>query len=277
VPVRPDRRHLRLELPFLIRGATVLALLLAPTGCERSSGTDTAPTPSSVPAASSKATDGWVFRPTFEQNLPPGVVGIPLLEAAMPDHAQVRIVAATARADDPVLGIDVWTYDQLNPKEVLELVGAPEPVLRLDPAHASSPALPLLRRQLAAPGTRVVRPMGLVLEDDSSLAAGVSMLQQAATTVRAPSADPRARAEALATLVRGLDDALVLELDAVGEIAHILGTQSAWEIDDEQVLSARRRLVHAHADTGEYVMTWLKKPDGWVLTELAPAPPRDTD
>jgi hypothetical protein len=255
----------------------VLALLLAPAGCERSSGTDTAPTPSSVPTASSEATDGWFFRPTFEQNLPAGVVGVPLLEAAMPDHAQVRIIAASARADDPVLGIDVWTYDQRNPKEVLELVGTPEPVLRLDPAHASSPALPLLRRQLAAPGTRVVRPMGLVLEEGSSLAAGVNMLQQAATTVRSPGADPRARVEALATLVRGLDDALVLEIDAVGEIAHILATESAWEIEDEQMLSTRRRLLRVRGDAGEYVMTWIKKPDGWVLTELARAPPRDTD
>jgi hypothetical protein len=250
------------------RSVPRVALLLALAGCERSTGTDTAAAPSPVPA--SDATDDWRFRPTFERSLPPGVHGIPLIEASLPDHAQVRIVAATGRVEGGALGIEIWTYDQRNPEDVLALLGPPEPILRLDPEQPSSPALGVFRRQLAAPGTKVVHPMGLPLET-SSPEDGVALLQSTARTVRDANAETAQRVEALARLVRGLDDALVLEVDAVGEILLLLGIESDWKVERVEALSTRRQMVHTHCDAGRRVMTWMKKPGGWVLAEITAA------
>lgn len=243
--------------------------------CERSSGTHTAPAPSPVPEQADEPGDAWRFRPTFEQNLPPGVIGAPLLEAAMPDHAQVRIIAAVFRPDDEAsLGIEVWTYDQRNAANVLERLGSPEPVLRLDPGLPPSAALPVLRRQLAAPGTKVIRPLGLSVDDPTSPAGPLTALQTAARTLQDPRVDAQARVDAVARLVRGLDDALVLERDAVGHVAHALAGEGPWVIEREQTSSARRRQLHVRTAAGERVTTWLKKQDGWVLAEISE--PADT-
>lgn len=167
---------------------------------------------------------------------------------------------------EPPLSIELWTYDQHNSKDVLQPLGPPMQILRLDPEASPLPALSVLRRQLAAPGTTVVRPIGLAEERTEPF---LGLLTGAARVARDSDAEPKTRVDALARLVRGLDDTLLLERDALAETAEALAG-GPWMVEREEQLSSRRRQAHVRTPDGHKTVVLMKKEGGWVLSDVRP-------
>jgi hypothetical protein len=222
------------------------------------------PEPSSTDASPGAA--NWRFRETLDKSLPAGTTVEPIIEAAMPDAGQVRIVAATHRAEaDLHLSIEVWTFDQSGPDGTLVLAGEPRPILRLLDEGGTPDELKTLRRELAAPGTTVVRPVGIAAPDAGAL---VRELADAARVVLDEDAEARARVDAVATLVRGVDDAIVLERDGLGDVIETLAA-GAVEVSDEAQASTRRRSASVTIGGRTWDVAMIKKGGGWVVSQLA--------
>jgi hypothetical protein len=231
------------------------------------------------------ASGPWRFVPTLEQHLPAGAVGEPVLELSQPRQRTVVIVAAVLRAGAEHVELERWTFAQGPDGQSLERVDGGEPILRLRPGP-KNPNLAVLRRELAAPGVVLTRPMGLPVDPPLAL---IEQLTLASLTVRDPQAEPRARVRAAATLMRGLDDTVVFERDAIGELAMLLappphgrGPRPA----EVERLGERRARVTLHEPAegalgGTTVLELQRKSDGWAISSLerasaAPTPSGDS-
>lgn len=211
-------------------------------------------------AADTGAGTPFRFEPTLRAHAPAGAEIAPLVEISEPAAYQVRIVAAIQRPGEAP-SIELSTFDMRNEREVLEPVGAAVPILRVRADQPRAPELDELRRRYAAPGVEVRRPQGL---PDADANAVVGRLQAAATTVRDEAQGARARVRALAELVQGTDDALVLQRDALPETMDALlaaGTPTGLE-----QLSERR----AVATTASHRLELARKREGWMVVAIEP-------
>ncbi len=208
----------------------------------------------------------WRFRPTLDQHLPPDAVGQPVMELSEPRSGTAVIVAAVLRAGAPHVEIERWTFKPNPDGQTLDLVEEGLPVLRLRPDATRHPELAELRRRLAAPRVVLTRPAGLDVPEPGDL---VPRISTALTTMQDPQAQPRARVEAAATVIRGLDDAVVLEHDGVGELATLLvPTPRATAVE---VHSKRRATVTVAAEGQSTRLGLQRKALGWVIASVASA------
>lgn len=266
-----ERRHPGLRIGVLALGLAAAAWLGA---CDETK----APAPGPAPAAESKASAeqsaepaAFRFVPTLEQHLPAGAVGVPVVELSQPRQRQVVILAAVLRAGAEHVEIERWTFTQSADGQSLQLVDGGEAMLRLRPG-ARNPKLADLRRELAAPRVVLTRPLGLPGDEPFAV---LEQLTKAIGTLRDAKAEPRARVEAAATVMRGLDDAVVFERDAIAEVADLLvpappaGPPLPAGVEMLSERRARVKLLDPASTAGPpAVLELQRKSDGWAIASL---------
>lgn len=214
-----------------------------------------------TPAETASDAVHWRFVPTLEQHLPAGAVGVPVLELSRPRQRTVTILAAVLRAGAEHVELERWTFAQSPDGQSLQLVTGGEALVRLRPGPRSA-ALTELRRDIAAPNVVLTRPVGLAADARATLDA----LSKAFATLRDANAEPRARVEATATVVRGLDDTVIFDRDAVGEVAEVLDPAPAQlELDALSERRARAKLSYAG---GTVMLELQRKSDGWAIVAI---------
>lgn len=252
---RPPRRRFRpLSLAAL---ALVACSPPAPPSAQRP-----AAAPSS--AAEEERATPWRTAEALAAALGPGVRAVPLLEVSDALHHSIHTAVAIARPGGaPGLQVELWRFTAPNPEDELRAIDEPQPLLRLRPGDPRAPALAQLRSVAAAPGNPMLRPRGL---DCASPAALVARLADAAAIIVDESADAKARVDALAELIRGLDDALVLDRDATHEVIDAFAG-GAPEISTQNPLGARRiRLLLVGSRPLELELTRVT--DGCTVSDL---------
>jgi hypothetical protein len=209
----------------------------------------------------------WRFLPTLKASLPSDVTAVPIMEVGLPHRGKVRIVAAAFRPGQaPSLRVELLDFDQNNERDRLELEGEPTTILRLEAGQARSKELLPLRRQMAAPQSKVYRPLGLDVAGPAEL---VAALAAAAATIRDETAEARARAQALADLVRGLDDSIVFERDELHAVLEELG-KGPWTSAEDAAISPRRHSVIATAHGRSLKLEIVRASGGWALVSMEP-------
>jgi hypothetical protein len=268
-----DRRISTVD-PAFVPAATRICLtlvitvsVLAPAACGRE---ESRPAKDAGPVAEEPAPGPvlrWRFLPTLQASLPSGVTAVPIMEVGLPHRGKVRIVAAAFRPGRATqLRVEVLDFDQNNERDKLELEREPTPILRLDGAKPRSKELATLRRQMATPQSKVYRPLGLDVAGPAEL---VARLAAAATEARDETAGPRERAQALADLVRGLDDSIVLERDELHSVIDEF-ENGPWSIDEDTKQGARRHSVLVTAQGRSLRLEIVRASGGWALVSMEP-------
>lgn len=256
-----DRQHesrgVTLTRRALLSGGVTIGLI----GC----GSEPAPRqPDPSPAASEPAAPAspWRFVPSLEAHLPAGAVAQTVLELSQPRRRAVVIVAAVLRADAEHVELERWTFTQSPDGESLVLVEGGEALVRLRPGPRH-PQLGDVRRDMAAPRVVLTRPVGLPADGPAAL---LEQLSTAIGVLHDAKAEPRARVQAAATVVRGLDDAVVFERDAVWEVAELLDPAPA-ELAVE-VLAERRARATVTLPHGTAMLELQRKSEGWAISSV---------
>lgn len=197
------------------------------------------------------------FGPTLASARRPDETVAGLVEVDQPDHGRLDMLVAVMRASaDPV--VEMWRFRQATPADPLKRDGEPVVMLRSRRNAVGSPELADFRVRMAAPNSKA-RRMGGIVADSAS--AALEQLTAAARTVGDASGAAQARVDALATVVRGLDDGMLLERDELGltldELAH-----EHWLA--REVTSASDRRATAITRSGA-TLELLRKGDGWVI------------
>ncbi len=255
------------------RAAPLALVLLTSTPIACGDGQTPAKPDPSPPVATPTEDDGpWRFRPTLEQHLPEGAVAEPILELSLPREYSVIVLAAVLRQGEDQPGLERWTFEQTAGEESLRLREGGERILRVQPG-TRHPKLGDLRRTLATPRAVMTRPVGLPGDDPAAV---IDAVARAFAAMRDPKGEARARVEAAATAVRGLDDTVVFERDAIWQVADVLDPKpSAPEVTTQ---SERRARATFEADGRTVTLELQRKTDGWAITSVdapAPAPPAD--
>lgn len=261
---RPARRS-RFRPPL-----AALALVLA--ACTKSpTPADGAPAPAPAPVAApvaaprpSPPAPAWRSADALRAGLPAGANAVPVIEVTDGVHFTIDTVAAVHRPDrDPQIALELWHFVVRGPEQSVLPGAASEPILRLRRDDPAAEALTPLRVLAATPGNTVLRPRGV--ESDGA----ADLLVHLADAVRT-SQDPRATVDsrlwALSELVRGLDDHLVLERDAIFRVVGVFAG-GAPEIASTEELGARRIRMRTGGDD-PLVLEILRGRDGWVLGDL---------
>ena len=228
--------------------------------------------PQPAPVAETKKDDallgegfpGFRFAPTLEKHNPPGMVLKPVAEVGLPSARRMKAVVATHRQDrTPKLQIELWTFDQQGEEDVLAPAGDPAPLLPLTRGGGDKAGLEELRRDLAAPRTVVTRPQGLAVD---SAEAALHRLHDRAKLLAEIDGDPKARVEALAEYISGLDDELWLSSKHIPRSIEVLH-EGPWVLIGDPDGSKYRTRLRAKAGEGkpEFTLAFLRKRDGWVL------------
>ncbi len=219
----------------------------------------------SATAAPAKTDARWRFRPSLEQSLPPGAVAEPVLELSEPRQIRALVLAAVLRPNAEHVEIERYSFEQNPDGESLRLLQDGEAMLRLRPGGTRHPELAEIRRRLAAPRVVLTRPVGLDVAEPGDL---IERVSTALATMQDTAKDPRARVEAAATAVRGIDDALLLEHDAMGELAALIVPMPASTAVTRD--SERRATLLVAADGRSMQLGAQRKSDGWVLVSMSP-------
>ncbi|MEZ4380408.1 MAG: hypothetical protein R3A79_03615 [Nannocystaceae bacterium] len=267
--------------------APLVAAALVVAACERAGDTgsaDAAAAPASdrpapaadagVSADAARSEPRWQTRDVLAERLrggPSGAVAMsPLIEVRDVLKGQARGLYAIHRAGAPTpLRVEHWRFSA-RPPAGFEPQGEGTPMLRLERDAPRAEALQDFRLFAATPGNTALRRDSGFTSVDELLAA----LAAAATTIRAPQADGEAQVTALGELVRGLDDALVLERDVLYRVADTFAGGPP-EIVARDDLSDRRVRLTVAGPRGRRELEALRLPHGWVLRDFrlpAPAP-----
>lgn len=226
--------------------------------------TSTLAAPAQAPA--SPAPEPWRYAPALAASVPSGVRAAPVLELADGLQGRARVVVAVAQGSAPVR-LELWDFSQNNERGVLERSGEPQLLLDLHSladADARLAAEPVadLRREIASPGSETVRPLGLPGEP-ADLPAELSRLAAASVG----SGDASVRTQALALLIRGLDDELVWT--RLPELLRRLRA-APWIAGEVTELSPRRVRISAREADRPLTLELNRKQDRWVLTAVTP-------
>lgn len=245
--------------------------LVAVLGCGCGDDGDPKPPaqPVTPPPSSATREPAWRYVPTLREAVPEGVTVEPIAEVASPDQARLHIIAAVHRADaTPALRVEEWSFTQHNDKGTLAKDFDPVVVLRTSPKQPRPEGFEAMRVRLAKPGSQVNRPLGLPAADPKAL---LQTLHALATTARDESATPAARTAALARLIRGLDNALVLESRGLAPALEDLAA-GQWAPQGVREISKRRSAVAIGGEPPREVEV-TKKNGGWVVTSVRAATP----
>lgn len=179
-------------------------------------------------------------------------------------HFTIDTVAAVHRPDrDPQVAFELWHFIVRGAEQSVLPGAANEPILRLRREDPAAEALASLRVLAATPGNTVLRPRGVESDGAADL---LVHLADAARTSQDPRATVDSRLWALSELIRGLDDHLVLERDAVFRVVEVFAA-GAPEIASTEELGARRVRMRTSGES-PLVLEILRGRDGWVLGEL---------
>ena len=186
-----------------------------------------------------------------------------VVELSRGDQGLAWVVAATLTDGQPQL--KVWTFEQ-HEKDVAPH-GDPKPLTRLRPGDPAPDEHPSFRRNLAAPGAVVHRPVGLAATDAKAL---VSTLADQARIAADTTKTADDRVTAIAQIVQGLDDALVFERDELAEVVAFLADPTL-QIAEATSQSERRASVAVTSGGSPRTAQVWAKGEGWTLVELTPA------
>lgn len=243
--------------------ATAIVTMVALSACggPPTSAAGHEPVPEPAPAAA----DPYRYRPTLAGASAAGEVTEPIVELALRDRAELRIVVAVARPGaEPV--VELWRFDQHNADDTLARVGAPEPLLRWD-AGTDAPDRALrerLRVEAATPGSDLHRALGIPA---ATPVEALGTMARAAAIAIDRSAGAAARVQAIATVARGLDDDVLLGDDLLAPaIAALAG--GGWAAKDAP--AGERRASVVTVDGSELEL--LRKAEGWVVTRVRRQP-----
>lgn len=168
------------------------------------------------------------------------------------------------------LALRHWTFDQRG-KAQLELAGEPQVLIRFAPGAADdAPRLTALRRCIAAPGSIVTRPLGLAPADPRAAAEELHAAARLAGTGHVPT---DAGVKAIADVFRGCDDDLAFTPGRLAQVVRELG-ESAWAVEHVEQEGERRATMTSGAGSSRQTLTWLRKSEGWVVTEIAATTPQ---
>lgn len=251
------------RLPWL------LFAVLVGAGCQRSEAPAAAAeaTPS-APAQPATAPIPWRTAELVAAHVGEGAAIAPVYEAVDDLRGEAMLVVAVARPGASSGTIERWRLQSGGPKAIYAPVGEGEGILRLDRADApASERLDALRRFAATPGTAVIRPRGLADSPEALLDALARALREA----QDPSTPADARARAIATMLRGLDDPLVFERDAIPAVIPVFAAGPPTIAVSRPVGARRHHLETAGAEPVALELTRLA--DGWVVSEVGPIAP----
>lgn len=238
----------------------LLSLAFAP-GC--SQGPAEAPPPPRAAQTPPEASAGpWRYTPALRAAIPPGLAVSPVFELADGQRGLAEIAVAVASEGAPAR-LEVWEFDQNNPRERLERVGEARALLALEGGERGE--LDRLRVAIARPGTEFVRLRGL----PSTPEAMVPELVRLAAVVRDAQASPELRAEALASLTYALDDHLLLTENRLPRLLAALA-DGDLEVVSREPLGERR--VTLTLRDPPHRLTLARTGERWVVSDLTLAP-----
>jgi hypothetical protein len=194
-----------------------------------------------------------------------------VLEVANGRTGHAQFLVAVLRPGDATLQIERWQFTQNNERGLLEIQheGSPRGIVRLRERDPHAPALDRLREEIATPGVTSTRPRGLPAEGP---AAFLERLAAATATARASESDAATRVAALAELVRGVDDLILLERDALYRVFEGLAA-GPWTIASIETLSSRRARAQISGPGAPLRVELTQTRDGWILSDLRIAAP----
>lgn len=235
--------------------------------CDRRSDPDaSAATVAATPSPTPEPTvDGEPWRYGEELGAAtPGLDVVPVLELSAAGRGRAQVVAAVQRPGTPLppVTVEIWTFEQRGE----DLSPAGEPRVLVPTVHDATDDIeddPTARDELrlarATPGTVLFRPLGLPVKSAADLLPRLAELARAARDPATPAAE---RANALATLLRGVDDDVLLD----GRLATLLDVLSKEPLKLSATESSSERRVRLATTTAPVVTfdVW-KEGDGWVL------------
>jgi len=208
----------------------------------------------------------WRYGPALTAAIPAGVYAEPVLELADGIRGRARIVVAVASGDRPAR-VEVWDFSQNNERGLLTRTRDPQVLLDLGDVRGRlvTEAVAALRREMASPGTEVVRPRGLPGGPDAVLA---ELARLATASTAGPDAATRARS--LALFIHGIDGHLLWDKGRLPEILRRL-QNAPWTIESQSQLGGRRTI--SAREEGRPVELLLTLSHGrWVLFSVDDGP-----
>jgi hypothetical protein len=166
--------------------------------------------------------------------------------------------------------LEVWDFDQNNPRERLERVGEPRELVALDGSGGRA-EIDAVRKAIAKPGNEYVRPRGLDGPPET-LPAGLARL---ASMVRDGKEPLELRVQALASFVRALDDHVLFDKNSLPELLEALPVTG--EVARTEALGERRQKLTLKEPP--HVLVFARSDERWVLSDVelaqssAPAAP----
>lgn len=233
---------------------------LVATGCESKS----SPAPDKEPASASEQTaSSWRYGEAMAEALPDTPFRI-VVELSRGGQGLAWVVAATMSDGAPAL--KVWTFEQQE-KDVAPH-GDPKPLTRARPGEPAPPMHGEFRRNLAAPGAVVRRPVGLPAKDARALVDELAGLARNATDASRSNDD---RVAAFARLVQGVDDAVVFERDGLAQLVAVLADPKLATGEPTAQSERRASVPVTVGEAPRLAQVWAKG-EGWTLVDLDPAP-----
>lgn len=215
--------------------------------------------------ASSPTVPVFRYQRAFEEAAPEGLAAKPVIEVASGNRGRAWFVVAVHRAgEDPALRLELWTFSQRNQEQLLRPEGAPALFLTLgsDVPKAALDRVATLRKQMATPGTEVTRPRGLPAQGPTQ---ALENLVEACKVVSRAAAKDGDRVDALATVIAGIDDRLILERLQLSTVVRELSTlpQTVYQ---QQAKGTRRMVLEVGTGEAHRRHEWTRTRTGWVLT-----------
>lgn len=202
----------------------------------------------------------WHYAPALRAGTPADVAAAPVFELADGHTGVAQIAVAVARAGAPPR-LELWEFDQNNPRERLERVGEAKELVALD-GSGGREQLEAIRKAIARPGNEFVRPRGISSPPEELL----HELVRLAGVVRDEAAAPKFRAEALAKLTFALDDRLLFERNSLPPLLAALASGD-WRVAEQKAVGERRREVVVRAPRHRFELA--RAGERWMLSEAS--------
>ncbi len=272
-PPRTAHRSTWSGLALLIACACQAGDASTPNGAPAQSAKRAEP-PTAATAAKTSDEARWRYLPAFqatrEQLVTGGAAAELLLEVANGRTGRARFLVAAARpGQDPALRLELWSLSQNNAKGLLQRSGEPIVVGRLRPSDPRAPELERLREEIATPGVEKTRLRGLPGENPAKFLEALARAR--ALALKDGPAETRARA--LAEVVHGVDDPLLLDRDALYRVLEVITDEREWRPADEGATSTRRFRLRSDGPGEAVRIEVLKTRRGWILSDLRRAEP----
>lgn len=223
--------------------------------------------PAGPPAGTASATP-WQYTPALRAAVEPGMTVEPVFELAdgLTGRAQIGVAVGIGTQ----VRLEVWDFDQNNPRDRLERVGEPRELVALDGSGGRA-EIDAVRKAIARPNNEYVRPRGL----DGPPETLPAKLAQLASIARDGKESLELRVPALASFVRALDDHVLFEKNLLPALLEELPV--AGEVARTEALGERR--VRVVLKEPPHVLVFARSGERWVLSDVefaqssAPAAP----